>query len=151
MWLGLEHVEHLSVPEEGGDDDFYHVLEDEVLVVIAQRQQVLRDVLVDRCLPLIVLLNQIRHVVDLLLSHVSIQDLLVDSVSKSWRDSTLGILNKERLVVFLQQTLSNEDSFVDKRAFFVYSDLPKCNIKLIVFAPQLVQGLCIELQLNLSP
>ena len=102
MWLRLHHVQYLPVSEEEHNALFDHVLEDEVLVVVALDHDVGVDDVVDGLLPLGELIVEIGEVVDLFLGDVCVQNLLVHTTPQRWRDASLGVLNQIGLVLLLQ-------------------------------------------------
>ena len=68
--LRLHHVQDLSVSEESQTDVLDHVLENEVFVIVAHRNQIGKHVVVNGSFPFLHLVGQLSQIVDLLLSHV---------------------------------------------------------------------------------
>lgn len=114
VWLDLHEIENLAVTVEKHDAGLKHVLEDEILVVVADLNYVTLDKVIEGSLPLSRLLVCLCVVVDLLLRDLSIEDLFVHTCAQAVRNATLCILHKERLVVLGEKALSNQDSFVDE-------------------------------------
>ena len=123
--LGLEVVEDLTVAEEGRQTRVHHVLEDEVLVVVAELQNVCFQQIVQRQFPLGTTLYQLIVVVDVLLVDISVEYLSIDLVPECGRHSSLSVLHQERLVVFGEESLPHRDSFLDETLLLIHADLPK--------------------------
>ena len=68
--LGFEQVQNLSVSEESQADVLDHVLENEVLVIVAHRNEVGEHVVVNGGFPFLNLVGQLGQVVHLLLGHI---------------------------------------------------------------------------------
>lgn len=66
--------------------------------------------------------------------HFSLEDFGIDSLSQSGRNTSFGELDHERLVIFLQQFLSNMDSLIYESLLFINSNLSKRYIKLVEFS-----------------
>ena len=75
--LAHHHVVDLSVTEEEHNASLHHVLKDEVLVVIASLHDVAHHEIIKCCLPPGRSFIGLSIVIDLFLSHIRIQDLLV--------------------------------------------------------------------------
>ena len=101
MWLHLHHIKYLTVSEEEHDACLHHVLEDEVLVIVANLVDVAHDEIIQSCLPSCSEFICLLVVVDLLLSDLSIEYLFVHAGAKTRWYTSLCILDEERLIVLV--------------------------------------------------
>ena len=101
VWLRFHQVVDLSVSVEEHDTGFHHVLEDEVLVIVTAFENVTHDQVIEDRFPLGSYFVSLSKVVDLLLSDLCIENLLVHAGSKIGGNSTLCILDKERLILLV--------------------------------------------------
>ena len=99
--LFLHHVIDLGISEEEHHTRLHHVLEDEVLVVVADFKDVLHYEIVEGCLPLDGAIECTLEIVDFFLPDFGIEDFLVDLASQTGWNTTLGVLDQERLIFFL--------------------------------------------------
>lgn len=83
----------MPVAVEEIETGLHHVLENEVLVVVALVDDIRVDDVVDGRLPLLKLVCQLRKVVYLFLSDVCVKYFLVDSAPERRWDASLRILN----------------------------------------------------------
>ena len=127
--LDFEHVKHLTVTIEEHDASLKHVLKDEVLVIIADFNDIALDEIVERSLPLGRRLVGLCVVVDLFLSDFSVQDFLVHARAQTVRDTSLGVLNEEWLIVLREKALTDQDTFIDERLLFVHSNLAHLDVQ----------------------
>ena len=102
MRLQLHEIEDLSVAVEKHDACLHHVLEDKVLVIVADLVNVAHHKVIESSLPLGSQFISLSIIVNFFLGDLSIQDLLIHASSQTRWDSTLRILDQERLVVFLE-------------------------------------------------
>ena len=102
MRLQLHEIEDLSVAIEKHDAGLHHVLEDKVLVIVADLVNVAHHKVIESSLPLGSQFISLSIIVNFFLGDLSIQDLLIHASSQTRWDSTLRILDQERLVVFLE-------------------------------------------------
>ena len=86
-----------------------------------------------------------------LLSYIRVQYLLIYSTSKSTWHTSLSILHKEWLIVFLNKSLTNQYSFIDKRFFLINAHLSKGHIELMELASEILQVSCLEIQFDFAP
>ena len=80
--LGFKHIVDLAISEEEHYALLHYVLEYEVLVVVADFDDIRHDEVVEHGLPASVILLQLRKVVHLLLCDVCVQDLSVHARSQ---------------------------------------------------------------------
>lgn len=135
MRPAFNHLHHLPISEEGEDGLLNDILEDEVLVIVTKFNDICLEKVVQGKLPLIQRLCQLCIVVNLLLGDIRVQDLLIDTITKSGRDSTLRVLNQKGLVVLGKEPLANKNALIDEGFLFVDSDLAVDYIHLIVLLP----------------
>jgi len=132
--LYLEQVKDLTVTEEEHNASFELVLENKVLVIVADFGDVALNQVVKRSLPLRCKLVSLAVVVNFLLSYFSIKNLLVHAGPQRVGDTALGVLDKKWLVVLLKKALANQNPFVVERLFLVHSDLAHLHVELDEFA-----------------
>ena len=130
MRLDLHHIKYLAVSEEKHDTSLHHVLEDEVLVIVANLVDVAHDEVIQRCLPSSGKLICLLVVVDFLLSNLSIEYLFVHAGSETRWYTSLRILDEERLIVLVEQSFAYQNSLVDEVFLIVHTDLTHLHIKL---------------------
>ena len=99
MGLDFQHVKDLTVTIEKHNASLKHVLKDEVLVIIADFYDIALDKIIKRSFPLSRSFVGLRVVIDLFLSDFGVQDFLVHAGAQTIGDASLGVLDKERLVV----------------------------------------------------
>lgn len=151
MGLALNIFKNLSISKEEQHASLYHVLEDKVLVVVAKINDISLQQIIYSRLPLISLLVDCVDVIYFLLRSLGIQNLFIDLVSQCGRDSSFGILHKEGLVVLLQESFPNQNSFINELLIFIYSYLSQSDIEFIILFPKLIKRSCLQLQLDLTP
>lgn len=100
MRLLFDEVENLTIAVEEHHASLHHVLEDEILVVVADLKDVARNQVIDGRLPPGSCFVRLCIVVDFLLCDLGVEDLFVHARAQMWRDAALSILHEERLVVF---------------------------------------------------
>ena len=105
--LLLHEVVHLPVSVEEHHACLHHVLEDEEFVVVADFTNIAHYEVIEDCFPLCSHFMSLGEIVNLLLCHISVQDLLVHACSEIRRNTTLCILHQEGLVFLLEKTLTN--------------------------------------------
>ena len=93
MRLDFQHVEDLTVTIEEHDASLKHVLEDEVLVIIADFDNIALDEIIKRSFPLSCSFVGLRVVIDLFLSDFGVQDFLVHAGAQTIGNASLGVLN----------------------------------------------------------
>jgi len=82
VWLGFHQIVDLSVPVEEHDTCLHHVLEDEVLVIVAALEDVTHYQVIEYRFPLGSYLMGLCEVVNLFLRDLSVENLLVHACSK---------------------------------------------------------------------
>ena len=133
MGTTLKVLHDLSISKKGEDHLFNDVLEDKVLVIVAEFDDISLEKVVQGELPLIERLSQLSVVVDFLLGDICVEDLAINAVSERRGDTSLGVLDKKGLVIFGQKALTDEDPFINETLIFIDSYLPIGNIKFVVF------------------
>lgn len=146
-----ERLEQIRTSEEHHHARFHCLLKDEVLVVVAEVEDVRLDDVVQTQFPLVQRVLQLVEVVLLFLGDVCVEDLLVDPCSQSGRNSSLGILHQERLVVFGKKSLSDQNPLVDKTLLLIKSDLSQSHIQFVELLAEIVKRPGLQLQFNASP
>ena len=101
MRLHLHHIKYLTVSEEEHDACLHHVLEDEVLVIVANLVDVAHDEVIQSCLPSCSEFICLLVVVDFLLSNLSVEYLFVHAGSETRWYTSLCILDEEGLIVLV--------------------------------------------------
>ena len=130
MRLRLHQVEHLTVTVEEHQARLHHVLEDKVLIVVASFIDVAHDEVVEGGLPSGSLVIRLRIIVNLLLRDLGVEDLFVHAAAQVGWDAALCILHQERLVVFGEETFSDQDALIHKLLLLIHTDLPHLDVKL---------------------
>lgn len=151
MRFRLHQVENLAVTVEEHQARLHHVLKDEVLVIVTGFIDVAHDEVVEGCLPSGGQVIRLRVVVDLFLSDFGVEDFFVHASAEVRGNAALCILNEERLVVFGEEAFADQDALVDKLLFLVHSDLPHLHIKLYEPVSDLLDRVCLELDLDGAP
>lgn len=149
--LGSHEVKNLPVSIEEEHAELHHVLEDEVLVVVALLQNVRVDDIVDSQLPLAQLIIEALEVVDFLLRDVSVQDLLVDAAPQRRRNASLSVLHEVRLIVFRKEALADDYAVFNEGLLLVEADLTQSHVQLMELLAQLLQCARLQLQLDFAP
>ena len=151
VWALLHQIKHLTITEKEHDARLHHVLEDEVLVIVANFINVAHDEVIKSSLPLCSQLIGLSVIINLFLCNFSVENLFVHASSQTWRNSSLGVLNQEWLIVFLQKSLSNKNALIDKGFLLVHADLAHLHIELDQAPSDSLQRTCLELQLDRTP
>ncbi len=107
MRLLFHKVENLAVTEEEHHTRLHHILEDEILVIVADLADIAHDKVIEGSLPSGSQLICLSIVVDLLLSHLGVEDFTVHASSKAGRNTALGVLDQKWLIVFGEKTLTD--------------------------------------------
>lgn len=149
--LHLQKVEKLSVAIEEMDTGLQLVLEYEVLVIVRYLYNVWANKIVQRTLPFAGCFKVRREVILLLLVDVWVKYLFVNFWAQIAWDASLRILNEERLVVFLQESFSHKDPFINEALLFIHADLTQLDVKLRKFMPKFFERSGLDLQFDLAP
>ena len=107
MRSAFNHFHDLPISEEGEYGLLNDILEDEVLVIVAELNNICLQEVVQGKFPLVKGLCQLCIVINLLLGDICVQDLLIDAVTKGGRDSSLSVLNQKGLVVLSKEPFSD--------------------------------------------
>ena len=151
MWLDLAEVKYLAVSEEEHDAGFHHVLENEVFIVVTALVDVAHHQIINSRLPLGSQFVRLCVVVDFFLRDFSVKNFLVHACSEIRGDSTFGVLNQERLVVFGQQSLTDQYALIYERLLLIHADLSHLDVKFDKAATDALEGGRLELELDCSP
>lgn len=81
IWFGGQRIKYLSVSEEHHDTRFHDILENEVLIIIANLNHIRQDQIVQNELPPLIILRERTEIIHFLLRNISIQNFPVDSGS----------------------------------------------------------------------
>ena len=135
MRPAFNHLHHLPISEKGEDSLLNDILEDKVLVIVAELNDICLQKVVQGKLPLVQRLCQLCIVINLLLGDIRVQDLLIDAVTEGGGDTTLSILNQKGLVVLGKEPLPDKNALIDKGFLLIDSNLAVDYIHLIVLLP----------------
>ena len=128
MRLDLHHIKYLAVSEEKHDTRLHHVLEDEVLIIVANLVDVAHDEVIQSCLPSGSEFICLLVVVDFLLSYLGIEYLFVHAGSETRWYTSLRILDEEGLIVLVEQPFTDQYSLVDEVFLIIHANLTHLHI-----------------------
>jgi hypothetical protein len=149
--LGFKHIVDLAISEEKHHALLHDVLKNEVLVVVANLDNIRHDEVVEHGLPASVILLQRGEVVHFFLCDVCVQDLSVDTRPQCRRHAPLGVLHKVGLVVFAQQPLTHVHPLINEGFLVVESHLAHGDVELNVLAAQVLERTRGQVDLDHAP
>lgn len=127
----------MPVSEEKKYALFNHVLENEVLIIVALDHDVSVYQIIYSRLILAELFLQISEMINFFLGDISIQNFLVNSTSQCGGNTSFSVLNQVRLIVFQKEPFSDHDPLVNKAFLFVYTNLAKSNVEIVELGSKL--------------
>ena len=128
MWLDLHHIKYLAISEEKHDARLHHVLEDEVLIIVANLVDIAHDEVIQSCLPPCSEFICLLVVVDFLLCNFSIEYLFVHARSETRWYTSLCILDEEGLIVLVEQPFADQNSLVNEVFLIIHANLSHLHI-----------------------